>query len=475
MPDFEPRSDLSKRRSELGGMSDEEILAALEAMKRGERPADPDEPLVAKMDADPVEVKADVSKKDLPQNDLMAPPEAQESMGLRAVDEFERRVPPTDKGMDEVQRLLKEYEDATGRDKRSNAIDRMQAWNVMAGSAVSSGIGGLPENRVSMPPKYKASPSAKDRFEMNETVRKHNMDTDKGDKDRLGRVYIAKENNFTKEEIAESNNVARAERDFKNRTWREGQNKLQRAQQDLSSRRSAAAKIYMADQLAKSGIDRAVAAKIAGEYFDQEEKRNRGWSQKRYIADGNVSAQESNNATKLMNIRSAIEPTFEAAEEIFSEDPRVMAKWGFDERARATTVINKLYEDMIKANKNGVMQEGDLRSVQRILGDPSDAENILSGNMAERIRMAKKILDDSIHEEMISNRYKLDDGTGEKTDAFEKAMNLGSGGFSQGLEQDEGRKLDVLQGKPPRNAKPRGIPGQQPKKDANVIRWSDFK
>jgi len=193
--------NLKKRKA----LTDEQILEALDAMGRGERPPEPDAPAVRAMSADPVEIEAqpEAPARD-PSSEVVdtGPVRGPEVVGADV--HARSRGAPVQRGDEgpeeessikealkqtiksnpyktsaEIEGIIKDLEDAQARDRRGNAIDRIQAWNVKAGSALSSGMGGLQENNVPMPPRTSRaadvanSASLKDKLQTGEQKRQN--------------------------------------------------------------------------------------------------------------------------------------------------------------------------------------------------------------------------------------------------------------------------------------------------------------
>lgn len=209
-------------------MTAEEIVQALEAMNRHERPPDPDSPPVLEMQAEPVEVEADPPPAPEPEiefsDNLMrgmakrpqtadavsfrsngesvsAPPPP--SRGAKSLDEFRKKSPPINLETDEMKAMLAELEAAQNRDRQRQSGDRRRWWGAKAGEAASMAIGGLGPSGVGpMPQRTRFESNDKsDLFTKRENMRKTDINAKVDQRGQDQRVFTAENNAFSREQI----------------------------------------------------------------------------------------------------------------------------------------------------------------------------------------------------------------------------------------------------------------------------------
>ncbi len=156
-PSLRPKRDLS--------------IDDLLAVQQGRRPADPDITFAPEtISSSPVESaeSAPVIEPDIVKAFLYS--ESGEPV-KNAKQKIPISSPPEYDGAKEIEGLLAQLEKSQNNDRQLNKLSRIQAWNTMAGSAVSSGMGGLKENHVEMPDRIKEGAQVKERAELGDKLK----------------------------------------------------------------------------------------------------------------------------------------------------------------------------------------------------------------------------------------------------------------------------------------------------------------
>lgn len=420
-------------------MTDEEMLFALEQMQKGIKPPSPSDHVYMPEEEVIGETEPQADEPIGANGDAKAPAAPPKNPRLLAIESMltsMKRGPEEKFSPDpETDALMRQLEEAQARDRDRNATSRQQAWNLMAGGAVSSGIGGLDPVRVNMPEHISEADQVRQRADV---------------KDKLYAGQFRRENPEKERDLRETLQLMKLLEDYnKTITTEEGKGARQEDNQEFKSSEGEKGRTFKATEGSKArgfkasenekdrrlGIVREVGKqKISdsrsAEQAGKEAARDARHQFRDYVWEVPVTDVVHNRASQAVSFAAKTKALAQQAKKLLDEDPRGLLFWGSDVRAKLKSAIIATAEANVKLGGNGVATGKDIENSLAMMGNLDSKEAIISDNGRAALDGFINNIDSGIEESLASlgaRRRRSDEPYIKMSDAVSGGGGGGSG------------------------------------------------
>lgn len=322
--------------------------------------------------------------------------ESDVAVGAAASPEPDRpQFKPLDKGMlgpsreepgfyktEEIKNLLSDLEKAQEKDRTKKRGDRRRYWGLMAGEAVSAGLGNRPMRDVGTPPAaYGEAEAIKQMAGMSDVLQTGEMKRQNPAEERELKELLAREKIIADAEKALAERERKAE-ELKSK--QEQQTKIEGMKESGRMKRHGE-EMRLGVLRGLWGQQTGINARIADEAFKEAAKQAER-QVKDIVWEKPVSAGQSQEATKMIMSASRTKALGRQALALLEKDPRGELFWGSETRAMLKAAIRSTADANVKFGGNGVANGKDMENSLAMMGSLESLEHFVSANGVAALR-----------------------------------------------------------------------------------------